>query len=96
MAFEVISGDERDRFRTVREAIIAFCEYLSEDAVLWTPRYPVGSDLQSFTSLRASARRLFGTWSATSSLFLEVPASFAGRSRPALLISTRHALQALH
>ena len=45
MAYEVITGDDREQFRTEREAIIAFCEYLSEDAVLRTPRYPVGSEL---------------------------------------------------
>ena len=36
MAFEVLVGDER-------EAFIAFCEYLCDDAVLAKPRYPVGT-----------------------------------------------------
>jgi hypothetical protein len=54
MAYEVIFGDEREGFRTEREAIIAFCEYLSDDAVLQTPRYPVGS---KFTVLHVTGRR---------------------------------------
>jgi hypothetical protein len=43
MAYEVISGDERERFRTEREAVIAFCEYLFDDAILQRPGHLEGT-----------------------------------------------------
>jgi hypothetical protein len=61
MAFDVLVGDERERFRTEREAIIAFCEYLCDDAGLAKPRYPVGTVFGVLHVTAARPRRWYGT-----------------------------------